>query len=87
MLVIKIELHSARTGGVKEIGTGIILNDGSGSMKLGNYKGSFANIPDSDPTRYEIKGDVEVRDFKRFDKDAWDLLYEALKELHREEET
>lgn len=37
MLVVKIELHSAVTGQVSELGRMIIANDGTGTPDHGNY--------------------------------------------------
>jgi len=37
MIVVKVELHSARTGEVSEIGRMLVINDGSGSLEKGNY--------------------------------------------------
>lgn len=37
MLVVKVELHSARTGDVSTIAQMEIVNDGSGGVGVGNY--------------------------------------------------
>lgn len=37
MIVVKVELHSAITGKVTELGTAHICNDGTGSNSRGNY--------------------------------------------------
>lgn len=38
MIVVKIELHSAITGKVTELGQVHIINDGTGTAKRGNYR-------------------------------------------------
>jgi hypothetical protein len=37
VIVVKVELHSAITGEITEIGRTIIYNDGSGDALTGNY--------------------------------------------------
>lgn len=37
MLIVKVELHSAITGEVTELGRVNIANDGTGTKEVGNY--------------------------------------------------
>ena len=37
MLVVKVELHAAETGSVKELSRMYIINDGTGTAEHGNY--------------------------------------------------
>jgi len=37
MIVVKVELHGARTGKVKELGRVYLTNDGSGDIHRANY--------------------------------------------------
>lgn len=37
MLVVKVELHHARTGEVRELGRTVIWNDDTGSRDVGHY--------------------------------------------------
>lgn len=76
MIILKIELHSAITGKVTEIGRMTIANDGtSRESEKGNYivklmrKGTIDTV-----TRTG-----EVKDHRRLALPIWDLVSKALK--------
>ena len=74
MIVVKVELHSARTGKVSEIGRLLISNDGTGSPTRGNYviqrlrRGTQA-----------VQKTGRVEDYPRQSYSVWELLKRALK--------
>ncbi len=72
MLVVKIELHSAVTGEVKNIATGKIVNTGAGTSTQGNYR-----VELKDALGRPWKSGV-VEGFPRKRLLAWDLLTRAL---------
>lgn len=77
MLVLKIELwpHGDRKRS-KVIATGIIVNDGTGDLKTGNYDCIFADGPDYlDSLDAKM---VRVEGFERTKKSVWQLVYNAL---------
>jgi len=75
MLVVKIELHSAVTGEIKTIATGKIVNTGTGTPTLGNYRVELRDALG----RLWKTGSVEG--FPRKRRLAWDLLTVALGNL------
>lgn len=82
MIVVKIELWSARTGKVSELGRMLIANDGtSKNPKRGNYdakilrKGSFTKSWDSAVTTRESR----VEDYPRLSYSVWRLVLRCLK--------
>ena len=87
MLVLKLELHSARTGEIKEIGRTIIANTG-GTEKRGNYvckvsrkRTTFDNIDTwKDPLRLG-----KVEDYPRLSYNVWRLVIRALLSAFPEE--
>jgi hypothetical protein len=84
MIIVKVELHSARTGEVSEIGRAIIHNDGTGSPTRGNYICHVLRRGQRDlrccPTR-----SVRVRDFPRRSYSVWRLVLRALRGCFPEE--
>lgn len=74
MIVVRVELHSAITKKVTEIGRAVIFNKGDGTERRGNYKtltfrkGSTKSILRT--------GDVE--DYPRMSKSVWCLVARAL---------
>lgn len=75
MLVIKLELHSAVTGLVTELGRLDIINDGTGSDALGNYEYTLLG-KDASGKRYSHSGDI--RHWPRRTNSAWALVKHAL---------
>lgn len=74
MILVKVELHSAQTGKVTEIGRLQIANDRSGSKERGNYlvwifrRGSKARV----------QRQAQLLDFPRLSAPIWKLLRRAL---------
>lgn len=76
MLVIKIELWPYGRESLKQtLSEGHIINDGTGNSTNGNYKVILKDKAGKVWKTGEVKG------FKRKQKIAWYLLYEALKML------
>lgn len=92
MIVVKVELHSAITGTVKEIGRAYIANDGTGTAKRGNY---FAKVARKQPSgkwpnwfsamgKFVRKG--EVKDYPRQSYNVWRLVIRSLLACFPEEQ-
>jgi hypothetical protein len=75
MLTVEIKLHSARTGKVKTLATGTIINTGTGETHSGNYR---IELRDAAGRKWKT-GTVEGFPRKRLL--AWDLLHRALEKL------
>lgn len=73
MLVIKIELHSAITGTVTEIGRMHIINNGRGSHTRGEYDVEIMRRG----TR-KVQRRAMVRDYPRLSYTVWELVRRAL---------
>lgn len=93
MLVLKLELHSAITGKVTEIGRTIIANDGTGNAENGNYICKVAR-KQRDGTEYrnaEIwKKSLRlgsVKNHKRKQQNVWRLVIKALNSAFPEEKS
>lgn len=82
MLVIKVELWPYGDEKNKEvIGTGVIVNDGSGSAQVGNYDVLFVDqdVPDA-VGLYQLNAQksVGVRNHLRAVHSVWKLVHNAL---------
>ena len=93
MIVLKLELHSAITGKVTEIGRTIIANDGQGSAKRGNYICKVAR-KQKDGTTYDNKRtwtdpirQGEVKDYPRLSYNVWRLVIRSLLSAFPEEKS
>ena len=98
MLVIKIELHSANTGQVTELGRMLIANEG-GDAKLGDYsvhvlrRGSIKVAPRLSEYlgplgAVKFKGTQrwgEVKNYPRLSYNVWRLVSRALRSAFPEE--
>lgn len=91
MLVLKLELHSAITGEVTEIGRTIIANDGTGTSDSGNYICKVAR-KQKDGTPYINKKIWKspfrvgfVKNHKRNQQNVWRLVLKALASAFPEE--
>lgn len=88
MIVVKVELHSAVTGEVTEIGRTYIANDGTGTRERGNYKVKVCR-----KNSYNYSGwnsvkaarEGEVKDYPRLTYNMWRLIIRALKGAFPEE--
>ena len=79
MLKVTIEIWPGGSPvGKRELATGIIGNDLTGTKTRGNYKARFTKVGKSNA----IYKKVRVENFPRTRKTAWELLYLALKEVY-----
>lgn len=74
MIVVKIELHSAVTGRMSEIGRLLIMNTGTGSRRAGNYLVQV--LRKGSPGRVQRSGRVESH--PRLSASVWMLVRKAL---------
>lgn len=100
MIVVRLELHSARTGQIEDLGQIIIANTGTGTRTKGNYevrqsrKGKpFVKMPEGkiDTSAYDseayskpVRGGL-VGGHARLSKPVWNLVFKALKALGHDE--
>lgn len=78
MIVIKVELHSARTGKISEIGRMTISNDGTGKHpQSGNYNIRLMRRS----TTSTIQKECRVEGYSRLSSPIWSLVYKALANL------
>lgn len=71
MIVIKVELHSARTGKVSQLGEMHICNDGTSTdPAIGNYESRVMRKPDFRTVTRHGK----VSHWRRNDKTIWHLI-------------
>lgn len=75
MIVVKVELHSAITGEVTEIGRMNIINDGTGDADVGNY--NVLLMRRGTTRRVQRGGRVEGHSRKSLP--IWALVSKALK--------
>lgn len=81
MLVVRIELHSAITGEVTEIGQMIICNDGtSRDPRVGNYDVRLGrrDVADIHKNYHDPLRQGSVVGHRRLSRPIWDLLAKAL---------
>lgn len=90
MLVIRVELHSARTGKRSEIARMVIANDGTDTSDvIGNYWGRAAKgvidndsmIPAAIMHDSRILRHAEVKDYARKSLHVWNLVARMLKAM------
>lgn len=74
MIVVKVELHSAVTGAVTEIGRMVISNDGTGTSNRGNYDARLMRRGTVD--RVQRRGRIEG--YPRKSLSVWTLVARAL---------
>ena len=83
MIVVKIELHSAITGKVSEIGRMVVSNDGTGTKQKCNYTARVCRKGSEDflknPTR-----SGKIVDYPRQSYTVWKLIHKALKSCYPE---
>lgn len=87
MLVLKLELHSARTGEVTEIGRTIIANVG-GDQDRGDYVCKVAKKRktfNNKDTWFKPLRIGEVKNYPRMSYNVWRLVIRALKSAFPEE--
>lgn len=83
MLVVKIELHSAITGQVTEIGKMIIANDGTGTREVGNYDVRLGRrgVQELSKIYHKPSRRGRVLEYRRLSKSVWELVSKALKSV------
>lgn len=87
MLVLKLELHSACTGEIKEIGRTIIANVG-GTNEKGDYICKVGRKRDSFDNKDVWKEPLrtgDVKNYPRLSYNVWRLVIRALKSAFPEE--
>lgn len=88
MLVVKVELHSARTGEITEIARAIIANVG-GTNELGDYTvrvGRKAKQFDNRTVWHKPFRTGEVKKYPRLRYNVWRLVIRALLSAFEEEQ-
>jgi hypothetical protein len=93
VIVVKIELHSAVTGKVTEIGRAYIANDGNGTAARGNYNAAICRRgTTAQPSSYKTAMGNErpartgrVENFPRKSYNVWRLVSRALRSCFPEE--
>lgn len=92
MIVVKIELWSARTHVATEIGRMYIANDGTHpDHKRGNYQAAICRRGSKDvPQPLDPNGPVptrqgSIKDFPRLSYSIWRMVLRALREAFPEE--
>lgn len=84
MIVLKLELHSARTGKVTELGRTVIFNEGdSATPKRGNYGVAVCRKGSTDWRKPLRTG--SVKDYPRLSYNVWRLVVRALRSAFPEE--
>lgn len=81
MLVLKLELHSAITHEISEIGRAIIYNDETGTNEIGNYKAVILEPGNQDmslDSRLDAPYHGEVKGYYRAEPNVWKLIKQAL---------
>lgn len=74
MIVVKIELHSAVTGKVSEIGRMVLSNDGGGSRTRGNYNIQVMRRGTTD----KVQKHGFIANYPRLAYSVWELIRRAL---------
>lgn len=88
MIVVRVELHSAVTGEITEIGTAIISNDGTGTNDRGNYDVKVARKQSAGNLRYMFhypRRTGRVENYPRLKYCVWRLVIRALRSAFPEE--
>lgn len=83
MIIVKVELHSAITGEVTEIGRAAICNAGTGTAKRGDYSVHVCRRGSTDWRNPIRLG--EVNNYPRLSYNVWRLIIRALKCVYPEE--
>lgn len=87
MLVVKIELHSAITGEISEIGKMIIANTG-GTRECGDYRVAVSHKNDLNDLKKiwtEPCREGEVKSYPRLSYNVWRLVSRAIRSAFPEE--
>jgi hypothetical protein len=82
MIIVKVELHSAITGRKTPLAAAILINDGTGTQKAGNYDAKF--LGKRGIKKLAEKGVMDalrssrVEGHARLSKPVWTLIKKAL---------
>jgi hypothetical protein len=74
MLIVTVELHSAITGKITEVGRMHIINDGTGDRERGQYDVHVLRKG----TKNTIQRRGMVRDYPRLSYSVWELVRRGL---------
>ena len=91
MLVVKIELHSAVTGKVDEIGRMYIANDGTGTAARGSYDAAICRKGTTSPPNTFSGGRLDpvrigrVENYPRLSYNVWRLVLRSLRSCFPED--
>ena len=85
MIVIRIELHSAKTGNITELGRTYITNDGKGSHRKRNYDVRVCRKGKYDLTNYKPLRIGRIEKFPSVSKNIWCLVIQCLLSCFPEE--
>lgn len=84
MIVVKVELHSARTGKVEELGRMVISNDGgSQTASRSDYTARVCRKGSTDFMKPLRTG--HVKDWPRLSYNVWRLVLRSLRDAFPEE--
>ncbi len=82
MIIVKVELHSSRTGRVSELARMMIVNDGTGNTKLSNYIGqSYRGRSKEQLDKRTIMKQGTVLHWSRQRYHVWNLVREMLTQM------
>ena len=79
MIVVTIEMISARTGKRSVLGIAEIYNDATGDERTGNYV--MKVYRKGEPFRGRVWKAADVKGFPRKRLGPWDLMYRLLREI------
>lgn len=91
MIVIKVELHSARTGRVTTLGQAIITNEGTNpDPRRGDYKLSIGRKQDAEAGNLRAiitrpSRTAEVKEFPRHSYTIWRMILRLLRAAYPED--
>jgi hypothetical protein len=79
MLIIRVELHSAITGAIKEIARMYICNDGTGTASSGNYLATtFRGRNKESLGRKSVQKATRLLNWRRQQYHDWNLVCKML---------
>jgi hypothetical protein len=79
MIVVRVELHSARTGKVQELARMLVINRGDGTQQLGSYDALVLRGRDDEALdRMQIHKRTAIESWPRLRLHVWNLVATAL---------
>ena len=86
MIVVRVELHSAISHRVTELGRMVIANDGEGTYKKGNYwgkalRGRNKRIEGPELLTTPAIREGEVKNYARQTQHVWNLVAKMLSDM------